>query len=106
MIVTFQMIRPLNVVLSTICVLITAYLIDNWQPIQIILYVMIVVACFTAGGNILNDIIDIKTDIINRPNRPLPSGNISKSKAMVAMLICFTLGTYFVFLLPQIFLYI
>jgi geranylgeranylglycerol-phosphate geranylgeranyltransferase len=43
-----------------------------------------------ASGNIINDIFDIEIDKINRPQRPLPSGKISSSIALVL---------YFIFLL-------
>ncbi|WP_337860116.1 UbiA family prenyltransferase [Ferroplasma sp.] len=35
----------------------------------------------TAGGNIINDISDIETDKYNHPDRPLPSGKITKNSA-------------------------
>ena len=43
-----------------------------------------------ASGNIINDIYDVTIDKINRPNRPLPSGEISSRKALIL---------YFIFLL-------
>lgn len=35
-----------------------------------------------SGGNIINDILDVETDKINRPDRPLPSGKVSETTAM------------------------
>lgn len=34
-----------------------------------------------AGGNCLNDVLDYRTDAVNRPNRPLPSGAVSPAVA-------------------------
>lgn len=42
-----------------------------------------------AGGLILNDVSDYETDLKERPNRPLPSGRISKAAAQTAMGLCF-----------------
>jgi geranylgeranylglycerol-phosphate geranylgeranyltransferase len=38
-------------------------------------------ACVTAGGNVLNDIIDRETDLVNHPDRPLVTGAISVATA-------------------------
>ncbi|MFH1760674.1 MAG: UbiA family prenyltransferase, partial [bacterium] len=40
-----------------------------------------------AAGNIHNDIIDIEIDKINKPNSPLPKGNISRINASSAFII-------------------
>jgi len=34
-------------------------------------------ALIGAGGNIINDILDVEIDRINRPNRPLPAGKVT-----------------------------
>jgi len=39
-------------------------------------------ALVNAGGNIINDYFDIEIDKINRPNRPLPSGDMSLKNAL------------------------
>ena len=41
---------------------------------------------FMASWNALNDYLDIEIDKINRPDRPLPSGRINKTVAMVAII--------------------
>ncbi len=38
-------------------------------------------ALITAGGNTLNDVVDVAVDAINKPGRPLPSGRIDRSTA-------------------------
>lgn len=40
-------------------------------------------------GMVLNDLVDAKRDAVNRPERPIPSGEISKTAAWV---LCFTLA--------------
>lgn len=42
-------------------------------------------------ANIHNDILDFESDKVNRPNRPLPSGKVSKRSASLAALFCVAL---------------
>jgi 4-hydroxybenzoate polyprenyltransferase len=44
------------------------------------------------GGLVLNDLIDIRVDRLERPNRPLPSGRIKKGKAILITVLLFSLG--------------
>lgn len=37
--------------------------------------------CIGAAGNVINDIVDLPIDRINRPDRPLPQGDVSVSQA-------------------------
>lgn len=34
-----------------------------------------------SGGNVINDYFDYKIDLINKPQRPIPSGRISLNNA-------------------------
>ena len=45
-----------------------------------------------AGGIVLNDLFDLETDRIERPDRPLPSGAVTKPVAVVLALVLITLG--------------
>lgn len=47
------------------------------------------VALLNAGSNSLNQYYDIKIDAINKPERPLPSGKLSKKEAFVCSLILY-----------------
>ncbi len=96
-----QLIRPLNVSLSALSVLISAFLLDYWLPFEPLIFTILTVVAFTAGGNIINDIWDIKADIINQPQRPIPSGIISKSEAIGLLLMCFAIGVGAVLMLNQ-----
>lgn len=55
-------------------------------------------------GNIHNDLLDIETDKLNRPNRPLPSGKISikATKLSILILSIFTLLPAFLKEVPSI----
>lgn len=69
-------------------------------PLDVIplLFGSIIFACAAMIGNIHNDIVDLKTDKINRPDRPLVSGKISLSTSITTASILLIVGlasTYF-----------
>jgi geranylgeranylglycerol-phosphate geranylgeranyltransferase len=40
-------------------------------------------ALTAAAGNVINDVWDYKSDLVNKPGRPIPSGKITKREALV-----------------------
>ena len=48
-----------------------------------------------ADGLVLNDLFDYAEDLRERPDRPLPSGAISREAAVVAALICLWIAAFF-----------
>ncbi|MCF6270631.1 MAG: geranylgeranylglycerol-phosphate geranylgeranyltransferase [Melioribacteraceae bacterium] len=77
-----SIIRPLNC-LITFFTIVAACLICA----DSVNYTLFLIAGFAgylvnAGGNIINDFFDIEIDKINRPDRPLPSGDISSTTAL------------------------
>jgi 4-hydroxybenzoate polyprenyltransferase len=44
------------------------------------------------GGLVSNDLFDIKVDRLERPTRPLPSGNVKKINALLITILMFSLG--------------
>lgn len=76
-----QIIRPLNLIITAFASL-TAYYIVAERLDYISLILILLSTVLTAGaGNIINDIIDIDIDAINKPTRPLPSKNLKISSA-------------------------
>ncbi len=67
----------------------------------VLLYTSITYLCIAAAGNVVNDIYDLEIDRVNRPNRPLPSGEMSVKQAKVwtALLIFFGL-LFSIFTIP------
>ncbi len=58
-----------------------------------------VAACATGFGNVINDVIDIDSDRISHPDRPLPSGQLSTANALVYGIVLAVLaltGAFFV----------
>lgn len=62
---------------------------------------MIIAGLICAGANALNDYYDIEIDKINKPDRPLSSGLISRYWGLVFGVICILLGLYWSLLLGR-----
>lgn len=71
----FKIIRPGNVVMASIAVILIA-IIDSKFTIPLILSLFAVIFAMS-GGNVINDYFDYEIDAINRPQRPIPSGEIT-----------------------------
>ncbi len=61
---------------------------ETWEYLLLTLSVLLVMA----GGYVINDLQDLPTDKINRPNRPMASGAISEDRASSLFPIFFGLG--------------
>lgn len=68
-------------------------------PLLEIALVAIVVFLITGAGNAINDYYDVDIDRINKPERPIPSGRVSKSKAFYFSISLFALGIFIAFLI-------
>jgi 4-hydroxybenzoate polyprenyltransferase len=53
--------------------------------------------CLYAGGVVFNDIFDHELDILERPERALPSGRIQRAEAIFGGIILLSLGIFFAF---------
>ena len=70
-----EILRPGNALMGAIAIILVA-LIDKTFNLPIIL-AMITVFFVTAAGNVINDYFDYNIDLVNKPERPIPSGRIS-----------------------------
>ena len=86
-----QILRPLNMILSLLAVFIAAWLINDITS-HLLPYTALVVLCFAGASNILNDVLDIHIDEINRPERVLTSGRLQIRDALILMSILYALG--------------
>lgn len=68
---------------SAISNILMAYLLVNqtWTPVVPLVLLIVASAAMYSAGMILNDVFDFEIDLKQRPDRPLPSGAISKSLA-------------------------
>ncbi|MFC1480796.1 UbiA family prenyltransferase [Candidatus Neomarinimicrobiota bacterium] len=94
--------RPLNLFQATIAVLVTGALIPVWPDLPTLLLTILVVVSVNGGANVLNDWFDYPIDKVNRPSRPIVSGAISRSGALVFAIILFAVGIITAFQLAPI----
>ncbi len=95
----FALIRPFNCIMSAVTVpIIFLFLagssdLGNYQKEVFLGPLVVFLMC--AGGNVLNDVVDLKIDRINKPARPIPSGMVTKRQAVIFSLLMFA-GCVFV----------
>lgn len=92
-----EIMRPGNAVMGAISIILVA-LIDRSISIPIIL-AMIAVFFETAAGNVINDYFDYNIDLVNKPERPIPSGRISLENGKKYAYFLFLCGTICGFLI-------
>jgi len=92
-----KMTRPINVFLSIITVIISTYILKQDLNSYKVIITCLTVAGFTIFSNILNDIFDIKTDMVNCPQKPLITGEISIKRAFIFSFIILILSFWLLF---------
>jgi geranylgeranylglycerol-phosphate geranylgeranyltransferase len=79
-----QIIRPLNFIITFLAVIVAALISSEGNLDYSIIFMAAIAASLTAAaGNIINDYFDAESDKINHPERPIPSGKISKKNALI-----------------------
>ena len=91
----FKMVRPINIVITTITLLIGYGLLQHNPTIPVLILQILGFACALGFANIQNDILDLESDKLNRPKRPLVTGEVSVKAAKrawvalaITMLLC------------------
>lgn len=87
-----KIMRPLNVVIGVIGVLLGADLTGHLAVNNIFWLTILTVVTFTGAANAINDYYDYEIDRINRPGRPIPSGKISRNGARIFAYVLFITG--------------
>ena len=95
-----EILRPGNAVMGAISIILVA-IVDKTISIPIIL-AMIAVFFETAAGNVINDYFDYKIDLVNKPERPIPSGRISLKNGKNYAYFLFLAGTVCGFLISYL----
>jgi len=88
-----KLMRPLNQFQGSIAVLVTATLFETFPPLGNILIGILIVVVYNGAANALNDYCDYEIDCINRPERPLPAGMISRKSALIWAILLFAAGS-------------
>ena len=87
-----MIIRPLNVLLGGLTILISSLIIKYEGPAISVILPVFVVMFFTMGANTLNDYFDYEIDKINRPDRAISSGLVLRNQALILSLFFFIIG--------------
>jgi geranylgeranylglycerol-phosphate geranylgeranyltransferase len=90
-----SILRPVNGVMGIVATWISAFIGVGTGVTNYLLAVAagsVVVFLVTSAGNILNDYLDVETDRINHPARPLVTGKISSREALIASVIIFLIA--------------
>ena len=95
-----EILRPGNALMGAISIILVA-IVDKTISIPIIL-AMIAVFFETAAGNVINDYFDYNIDLVNKPERPIPSGRISLKNGKNYAYFLFLAGTVCGFLISYL----
>jgi geranylgeranylglycerol-phosphate geranylgeranyltransferase len=100
----FKIVRPLNMVLSLLGVFMGGWLvvgdaISETGNLARILIAALSSCCIGAASNALNDVFDVEIDRINRPMRPIPSGELSLQQGRLIWIIGTSIGILLSFFL-------
>ena len=87
-----MIIRPLNVFLGGLTILISSLIIKYEGPAISVILPVFVVMFFTIGANTLNDYFDYEIDKINRPDRAISSGLVLRNHALILSIFSLFIG--------------
>lgn len=87
-----RILRPLNLLQAILAVVLSTYIIGELHQTQMLILLIISVAAINGAGNVINDIYDLEIDRINRPDRPLPAGEMSLRNAWIYTIVLFAAG--------------
>ena len=86
--------RPINGLIAFISVFLGALLASgSLSPLINVFIVAIAAFLILSAGNALNDFCDVEIDKINKPQRPIPSGKITRKEALTFAVILLEIGT-------------
>ncbi len=88
-----KLLRP-NVCLLAVFALIVGSVVAHALVFNL-LYAIIAVFLISGAGNVINDYFDVETDKINKPHRPIASGEISRRNALLYFFILCIFGLIF-----------
>jgi geranylgeranylglycerol-phosphate geranylgeranyltransferase len=87
----FRITRPVNAVVAGIAAVI-AYLVATGTLVPEVILLLVIVTSITAAGNVINDCYDADIDAVNRSDRPIPSGQVSRRAALWYAVLLFLAG--------------
>jgi len=91
-----RIIRPANAMVAGLAAVL-GYFIASGTVVPGALLLLAIVFLVTAGGNTINDYVDAGIDRVNRPGRPIPSGEVSPRQAWYEASLLFAAGIILTF---------
>ncbi len=92
-----RLLRPLNLLIGAFAVFIGAAIAGELRQTATIISAALLVVCYNAGANAINDYCDYAIDKINRPDRPLVTGLVRLETAKWIGVALFVIGTMLAF---------
>lgn len=97
-----ELLRPLNLFTSALAMTVCACIMDGLHETKRLFVTIFVVVCYNAAANAYNDVMDYKTDLVNRPRRPLVIGHVKIKMARAIAIILFGIGSMLTFELSEL----
>lgn len=97
-----DLMRLHNCFFASIGVLIGAIIGAGEIPSVQVTYALVAAAFISGGGNAINDYFDRELDSVNNPDRPIPSGRIDPSEALLTARVLFVVGIIFTIFTQEI----
>ncbi len=88
-----KLLRPLNLAIGAFAVFSGAAIAGELRQSTTVLFALLLVVCYNAAANALNDFCDYEIDRINRPGRPLVTGLVKRATAQWVAILLFIIGS-------------
>lgn len=99
-----KLLRPNVCLLAVIGLLFAIFILRISLSVMKISFSLLAAFILCGAGNVINDVIDVETDKINKPHRPIPSGNVKRKDAILFFFGLLVVGLFFSFLVSVPFL--
>lgn len=92
-----KLLRPGNAAMAAIAVMVGGFLVLGRAgflggPLAGLALAMAAAFLITGAGNAINDYFDLESDRVNRPRRPIPSGQVGRKSALAFSIMLFLMG--------------
>jgi geranylgeranylglycerol-phosphate geranylgeranyltransferase len=85
-----KIIRPGNALMAAITVVLGFWLSGSRSSLLSLMQMVVAAVCAVGYGNVVNDIVDVDSDRISHPDRPLPKNDLSLVSAVILAFFLFS----------------